>query len=819
MDISGGECTITIEMIQEEKDRHIQEILLGLLQLHEDLAYKERIQNQATQRFEAIYNSLIELYFRIDKNNIILDVSPSVAEVTGYTPDELIGNVANDFYYYRQSDRNTLMADLEKSGGRVSDYEMIGRHKDGSKVYGLGTVQYWTDEEGNFSGIEGIIKNNTHRKKMEEKVKESRDKLDQRVQERTRELEESRKALMNILDDIKKARDKAVISEEKYLTLYADSPVMHHTVDLKGNIIECNQAILSKLGYTKKEYLSLNLKDVLSGPFSEQLDTIIQKILDSDGVNDSPSEMVTKSGEIIPCELSVSILRNKKGEPQFLRGTLIDITHRQEIDRLASFPLNNPNPIMELGVKGNLRYINKAGLIQLNEHGLKKKDYRQLLPKNFRSSVAEIIKTNSIMVPKETTFKDKTFLWFGVPLVDMELVHFYGTEISRQKNLETDLREARDRARLSDQLKNVFISTMSHEMRTPLNVIKGYADLFKNAPMTNFKGEESDYIDNIVSGANRLEKLVNDVLDISQIEAGRDILASKLYNGDDLVSQSVSEYKISAREKSLKMVKRLNGNGVLIHVDKMRFLQSLGNIIQNAVKFTEKGQITISSKVKDGDFIISVKDTGVGIRKKFHPHIYQLFSQEEEGYSRRFEGAGLGLAITRRLVYAMNGTVAFESQYGKGSLFSLTFPIARSISESPPPKRLYKEAHISKSNNDIKKIMILEDNKANLRYVEFLVKKLNLKSVSVTSGEQALKKLKSNSVDCILVDISLGRGMDGIQFLERLKKLKSLNHLPTVAVTAHSLEGDREFLLGKGFDTYLSKPFLLRDLANTLNEL
>jgi len=427
---------------------------------------------------------------------------------------------------------------------------------------------------------------------------------------------------------------------------------------------------------------------------------------------------------------------------------------------------------------------------------------------NLENARLELLKLNQELIEKTSKLKEH----------ENDLENIVTNRTQELEDRLVELRKARDEAKISDQLKNLFIGTMSHEMRNPLNVIKGYANIL-DENSDKFIDEEKEYLTNIVSSGIRLEKLVNDVLDISQIEAGRDIMDFKEYKGDELVKRAISENLLSARNKSLRLVNRLQGKNSFIRVDKMRFLQSLGNIIQNAIKFTYEGQVTISTSQKNGFFTVSVKDTGVGIKKIFRPYIFSLFRQQEEGYTRRFEGAGLGLAICKRLVTAMDGNIDVMSEKGNGSRFTLSFPLVETTAHDEIAIQDQPAVKERKPKRGLNNILILEDNEANLRYAEFLLKKLNINVITAESGERALKLLEETAVDCVLVDISLGTGMDGIEFLKQFRKAKTNKTVLAIAVTAHALVGDKERLIKEGFDGYLPKPYLLKDLSKVLDEI
>lgn len=395
-----------------------------------------------------------------------------------------------------------------------------------------------------------------------------------------------------------------------------------------------------------------------------------------------------------------------------------------------------------------------------------------------------------------------------------------GTRVAMINILE-DLDEARKILEKSDRLKNVFIGMMSHELRTPLNVILGYVDILSTDLNSILNEERRKMFDAIVRGSERLKKLVDDIMDISQIEADQMKLYMQITKADDLVKKCANEIVISARNKNLKIIEKYHGDKTHINVDKLRFPQALGNILQNAVKYTNKGSINITTEVENNIYTITVKDTGKGIKKDFLPFIFALFRQEDEGYKRKYEGAGLGLYVSQRLFTSMGGKIDVDSDEDRGTEFVLSFPASTEkvliVEEKKPELPAVKRHEEVKKEVERKQtVLVLDDNPANIDYIQFLLRKLQVDYVTASSGEDALECLEEQSVDGMLIDISLATGMSGIEFLKRVKTQDRFKNTPKIAVTAHAMKGQREEFIKTGFDDYLPKPFKLKDLRELL---
>jgi len=388
-------------------------------------------------------------------------------------------------------------------------------------------------------------------------------------------------------------------------------------------------------------------------------------------------------------------------------------------------------------------------------------------------------------------------------------------------NILEDLAEARKGLEKSDRLKNIFMGMISHELRTPLNVILGYVDILSTDLRNLVNEERREMFDAIVRGGERLKKLVDDIMDISQIEADQMKLYMQPIEADDLVKKCVNEIVIPARNKNLNIIEKYHGDKTHIDVDKLRFPQAFGNILQNAVKYINKGSITISTEVKNNIYTITVKDTGEGIKKDFLPFIFAPFRQEDEGYKRKYEGAGLGLYVSQRLFTSMRGEINVESKEGKGTTFIISLPVSKK--KAPKVEKKKPELPTVKRHEEVKKelerkqtVLVLEDNPANADYIQFLLRKLQVDYVTAASGEDALECLEGKSVDGMLIDISLAAGMSGTEFLKKVKEQERFKNIPTIAVTAHAMKGQREEFIKTGFDDYLPKPFKLKDLRELL---
>lgn len=492
-------------------------------------------------------------------------------------------------------------------------------------------------------------------------------------------------------------------------------------------------------------------------------------------------------------------------------------TARKELERLAEFPTRTPLPVVEVNEEGIVTYFNQSAHELIHHLKLDEAHAGEILPGDYKSLVKHAIKTGVDIRQTEIKLGRRVFLWTGHPIPSLNLVHFYASDISMLKTAEEKLIHAKEMAEASNRLKTIFIGTISHEIRTPLNTILGYADLLANDLKNKLSEEEVKLFQIVKRSGDRLKNMVDDILDVSQIEADRIITKLNMVHADTLISNCIQEIEIQATQKKLYVKKELNGNTCGIQVDQGRFQQAFGNVLQNGIKYTPKGGLTIKTWADDNTYHISVTDTGVGISEEFLPHVFTLFRQQEEGFTRKYEGAGLGAYISYRFIKAMGGTINVESELDVGSTFTISFPIGEKMFVDKQIKDK-QTADSAKTQKRFNHILVVEDNEANMNYIKYLLKKLNISHVTATSGEEALKVLETNTVDCMLVDISLAGGISGVDFMKLVRKQDQYKKTAIIAVTAHTMKGMRENLIKEGFDDHLPKPYTLSDLKNILEQ-
>ncbi len=395
-------------------------------------------------------------------------------------------------------------------------------------------------------------------------------------------------------------------------------------------------------------------------------------------------------------------------------------------------------------------------------------------------------------------------------------------DITQAKKNELDLIEAKEKAEQASRLKSNFFTNISHELRTPLVGILGFAEILKDEVKNPHL---SDMAEMILSSGKRLMETLNSVLDLSRIEADKFELKNKSVDLNIFADENIKMYQPVAEKKGLKLIVKKAKQNVNVYVDEQILYQILNNLIGNAIKYTLNGTVTLEvktiNKQKKEYASIAVIDTGIGIKKENLNHIFEEFRQVSEGLNRHFEGTGLGLTITKKMIELMSGEVVVKSSFGKGSSFEVLFPLHKFkvINESTEvhkaPKQLPEEKF---ALTELPDVLIVDNDEASRDIIRLFLK--NTCNVdSAKSGEEAIKLVKAKPYKIIFMDINLGKGLSGIEAIQKIKKLRAYKNTPIVAVTAFAMTGEKEEFLRKGCTHYLSKPFMKKDLLKLIKSI
>ena len=395
----------------------------------------------------------------------------------------------------------------------------------------------------------------------------------------------------------------------------------------------------------------------------------------------------------------------------------------------------------------------------------------------------------------------------------------YFTIENPDMKLINELNIAKDQAVKANRAKSDFLSSMSHEIRTPLNAIVGFSQALSEEDLPE---EAKDEVKDIIMASNGLLEIVNGILDISKIESGKIEIVNSEYEFKEIFDSLVALSKARMGDKPLDFRVHYDESiPAVLYGDHTRVKQVILNILTNAIKYTREGYVDfkVSSIVK-GDIcrlIISVEDSGIGIKQENIPKLFSKFERLDLDKNITIEGTGLGLAITKKLVELMNGKIVVQSIYGKGSKF--TIAIDQRIVKKQLDKKEEKVEEVTSKAIDVsgKKVLIVDDNKINLKVASRLLQGYQVITEEVDSGFSCIDKIKAKEVyDLILMDDMMPK-MSGVETLQKLKEIDGFN-IPVVALTANAITGMKEKYLADGFTDYLAKPIDKSELNNIISK-
>ena len=524
-------------------------------------------------------------------------------------------------------------------------------------------------------------------------------------------------------------------------------------------------------------------------------------------------------------------------------GIVVDVTHNEEIaerlrqreHQLAILAENSRDPIFRLDLEGNCLYASPAAEAMLVSTAQDVVGTSMIAPCH-RDDLPEFLQsfrslTSGAKDRSEVTFRARSFR----PPFDYHWLEAQGAlvrntegdpsevivslrDVTGQKRLEGDLREARQAAERSAASKATFLANMSHEIRTPMNGVLGYADLLADSALDP---EQRERVELIRDCGRSMMHLLNDILDLSKIEAGQMTVARQPFDLAHLLNSSAKLVQPMASRKGLELAIDLAADlPGWINADRTRLRQILSNLLSNAVKFTAEGSVCLGARREGDDLVVDVQDTGCGIAAERLDDVFQSFAQESELTHRQFGGTGLGLAISRSLAQIMDGSLVVESRRNTGSTFTLRIP----CQPAEAPETL--QAKPGSSERPLKfdgKILVAEDHEVNRALISAMLEKIGVEFDVVANGQVALDAVREaidrgQGYKLVLMDIEMPV-CDGLECTARLREAGiGCDALPIIALTANVFREDVASYLEAGMQAHLAKPLRLDELVAQLRE-
>lgn len=736
--------------------------------------------------------------------------NPEFYKNTGYSPEEIIGGNPNllksGFHspeFYREMWQTI-------SSGEVWRGELVNKKKNGDLYWEAATISPVVNPAGEVTHYVAVKDDITKSKKIEEEL---------------------------------------TASEKRYRLLFE---TMKHGVvvhDASGRIIDANPAAERMLGLSLEQMQGKTSID-------SSWKTIQEDGTDFPGEN-HPAMIVLKTGEVVTNKV-MGVLNPKENAykwlsinaiPQFKEGTqelisihvtFSDLTSRKEIERKLLESKNRYQEFVE-GTSDLITRVTHEGIFEFVNHmsnqifGLSSEDCIGKYAFDFVHPDDQETTQNwfeNVIKNKETfgTIENRQIHVNGQSIHMLWMINFIydetghligansiGRNISERKLFENELKAAQEHAIEANQAKSTFLANMSHELRTPLNAILGFTQILEKQLANRLTSKQSRFFNTLKNSGNHLLDMVNDILDLSKVEAGKIELDLKPFDLGKMITRSRIIVKETAFAQEVLIEENIQPNLGWINGDETRLKQIMYNLLSNAVKFTQAGKRVGIDAASEGDrFIITVWDEGEGIPDEYLNSIFNPFEQVKGSKIAKEKGTGLGLAISRRLIEMHHGTITVSSQPGKGSRFTITLPgripVEDQNSEQATPE--LRENKPVKARNV--SILAVEDNVANRELIKVALAEFKVEFA--VNGEEGVLKASEKTYDLILMDIQLPI-IDGTEAMLQIRK-NSTKHIPIIALTASAMKGDEEKYLKAGFDDYQSKPIdieiLIQKLENCL---
>lgn len=803
-----------LEAISKGAQNFLQKSQINSTILNRTIKYSIQIKKineelrAARENYSAIFEGAPNLIISVDPCGIIQDINTRIDMLLGYSKDEVIGKPLTMILHPDSVEKaKKSIEEIFKTGLLCSDeYKML--RKNGKEVYVEISSSVLKDEKNKNVKLTCIVEDITKRKLVEETFQHERNLL--------------RTLIDNLPDQI-------------------------YIMDIEGRKVIANSADVKNIGFINEdEVLGKNDLELFTGDIGTRGHADNISVIKSGiPIINREENFLDKNGVQIWLLTSKYPLYDANGQITGLVGIGHEITRRKQAEQILQESYNFNDSLLKtipfgmdiVDEEGNILFLSENLQKILGVEAIGKKCWT--LYNDDKKQCADCPLFEGIKIGITKSYEAKDVLGGGIFEITHTGMMFQGKnalleifqDVTDRKLAEEEIKNINEsleqkviertaQLEAANRAKSEFLANMSHEIRTPMNAVLGYTDLLSSILTDQ---TQKNYIGSIKSSGRSLLTLINDILDLSKIEAGKLELEFDFVNSGSFFTEFERIFALKASEKGIKFtVEITSGTPAGIYVDEPRLRQIIFNLVGNAIKFTNQGYVKLKvfsenpsfikyNKDKTEEFvdlIMEVQDTGIGISKEFRKELFEPFTQAS--HQKNKGGTGLGLAITRRLTNLMNGTIDLKSEPGKGSTFKVKIPgVAFKRDFYLPVVEINIDpAHVIFEDATM---LIVDDVEHNRSYIRDALRNTRITIIEADDGEKGLKLAKKNIPDLILADIRMPK-MDGFQFLDKLKSDSKLKGIPVIAYSASVLKEQKERISQSKFAGLLTKPVNVKEL-------
>jgi PAS domain S-box-containing protein len=626
------------------------------------------------------------------------------------------------------------------------------------------------------------------------------------------------------------------LSENRYRTLVETQPDLICRWLPDTRVTFANTAYCKFFNKDVKELIGKYWHEIVPDPSRSEIIKLRKNNNPVTSIIEYEVETLSADGNKYWIQWSDIPIKNEHGVITEYQSIGKDITKRKEAEikltKLSSAVIQSPVSILITDINGTIEYINpkftevtgysfeevknqNSKIIKSGEQG--SEFYKDLWDtilsgKTWKGELHNKKKNGDLFWENEQIapiYNDKGIITHFVAVKE---------DITEKKKIIRELINAKETAEQSSNLKDAFIANISHEIRTPLNGILGMTNLIKELFASNISKDDEIFFEGIDTSSKRIIRTIDMILNFSRLQIGEFKIEQRKINLVEICISLVKEYYSSAERKSLNLTFENNCGLAYIFADEYTIIQSISNLIDNAIKFTNAGFVKVILYYNHAkEIMIDISDTGIGIAEEYYETIFQPYQQVELGYNRSYEGIGLGLSLTRKLLQLNSAFISVKSKKGQGSTFSINFGSPLIIFEKEEKSSQIHSYSGNSQLNDNKVILLVEDDKIN----QFIIKNYltsNYKVLTTESSDDILDILMNNKINVILMDISIKGSNNGLQMAKEIKKIPEFSDIIIIATTAHVSAKDRQNAIESKCDDFIPKPFTQKGLLEIIEK-